>query len=101
MEQTRSAWHVVFGDAWIAALEWGWQYVFPAPELSTDPRSGLTAGITFTSGASRGRFGKRCEKQGSSSRRPATPCATPSPPTCWWAHGAYRHDPVRITLYPP
>jgi hypothetical protein len=23
-----------------AATEWGWQYVFPAPELSTDPRSG-------------------------------------------------------------
>ncbi|HTG32758.1 MAG TPA: integron integrase [Thermoanaerobaculia bacterium] len=23
-----------------AAVEWGWQYVFPAPELSTDPRSG-------------------------------------------------------------
>jgi integron integrase len=25
-----------------AATEWGWQYVFPAPELSTDPRSGAS-----------------------------------------------------------
>lgn len=23
-----------------AAVEWGWQYVFPAPEKSRDPRSG-------------------------------------------------------------
>jgi integrase len=25
-----------------AAKEWGWQYVFPAPRLSTDPRDGVT-----------------------------------------------------------
>jgi integron integrase len=25
-----------------AAREWGWQYVFPARDLSTDPRSGVT-----------------------------------------------------------
>jgi integrase len=24
-----------------AATEWGWQFVFPAPEPSTDPRSGI------------------------------------------------------------
>lgn len=34
-----------------AAREWGWQYVFPSPTLSTDPRSGVVRRHHLTDGA--------------------------------------------------
>jgi hypothetical protein len=33
-----------------ANREWGWQYVFPAREVSTDPRTGVVRGTTWSLG---------------------------------------------------
>lgn len=66
-----------------APKSWGWFWVFPARELSTDPRSGSNAATTRMNRPCNGRSRQRSGWRESPSRRRRTRCATRLPPTCW------------------
>ncbi|MEY2598161.1 MAG: hypothetical protein RLZZ142_420 [Verrucomicrobiota bacterium] len=62
-----------------AGSEWGWFWVFPAPGLSTDPRSGWCAGIMCIRRCFRGLYAGRPGRPPSPSRRRLTPFGIPLP----------------------
>jgi integron integrase len=66
-----------------AAREWVWQWVFPATRTYRDRATGGAADITCTSPCSSGWSRMRCVVQELPSGPRPTPCAIPSPLTCW------------------
>jgi len=64
-----------------AAREWRWQYVFPARDLSVDPRTGSAGGIIWTRQRFTGRSRRRWRGWESSNGSAATRCGTASPRT--------------------
>jgi hypothetical protein len=65
-----------------AAAEWGWQYVFPAPTLSSDPRSGERRRHHLHERGSSGPSNSRRGRRRSPSRPPATLFVILSRPIC-------------------
>ena len=67
-----------------APRSWGWQYVFPARQRSTDPRSGEVRRHHLSESAVQKAVREAIRKAGiAKTGRAATPSGTPSPPTCW------------------
>src|SRR5438552_7115792 len=66
-----------------AGIEWSWQYVFPAPRLSTDPRGGVIRRHHLDESCIQKLSGRRCARRTSPSRPDVTPSGTRSPRTCW------------------
>lgn len=85
-----------FGRVWMpdalarkfpgAALDWGWQYVFPASTRGVDPRSGIERRHHLDESALQRAINAARRRAGvpaSSSPQLVTRCAIPSPRTCW------------------
>ena len=82
-----------FGAAWLphalarkypnAAREWGWQYVFPHRNDRSTRVPAWNAGIIWMKRSCSARSTAPASLPPSTSRRPATRCATLSPRTCW------------------
>jgi integron integrase len=65
-----------------AAREWGWQYIFPAPTRSPDPRSGLVRRHHLSDQAFQRAMRQAVRDAGLTSRRRRTRCAIRSRRTC-------------------
>jgi len=67
----------------LAAGEWIWQFIFPSPRLSIDPRTGVLRRHHVSRNAlQRARSDKPLSLRISKNVSRLTPSATPSPPTC-------------------
>jgi site-specific recombinase XerD len=64
-----------------APSSWGWQWVFPSAQLSTDPAPESSAGTTSSTSRCAAPSRKRPAKPPWPSRSPATACDTPLPRT--------------------